>query len=142
MPSDRATQQIEARMARRTKALCIRPARRAIDLTRIDYGAAPGDAAGFLGAIAHDARRLLERRLSLLARSLRAGHAARLSPFPALLCALYLGWGLPAAAATASQGAPADPALPDYVPHQRTAGSVLGYTGMDTVEQMMAAWNE
>ena len=36
---------------------------------------------------------------------------------------------------------PVDPALPDYVPHRRIAGSMVGFTGMDTVEQMMGAWN-
>lgn len=36
----------------------------------------------------------------------------------------------------------ADPALPDYVPHSHVAGAVVGYTGMDTVEHMMAAWNQ
>lgn len=45
------------------------------------------------------------------------------------------------AAAADSQTVPVDPALPDYVPHERVAGSMVGYTGMDTVEQMMSAWN-
>ncbi|HEV2269863.1 MAG TPA: substrate-binding domain-containing protein [Steroidobacteraceae bacterium] len=34
-----------------------------------------------------------------------------------------------------------DPSLPDYVPHQPVSGSIVGYSGMDTVEHMMAAWN-
>ena len=41
----------------------------------------------------------------------------------------------------AAQQVPVDPSLPDYVPHQKVAGTVVGYSGMDTVEQMMAAWN-
>ena len=40
----------------------------------------------------------------------------------------------------ASPGA-VDPSLPDYVPHQPVSGSIVGYSGMDTVEHMMAAWN-
>jgi phosphate transport system substrate-binding protein len=66
------------------------------------------------------------------------------SLFAAFLGALYLsaGAGLPVAvAAVAPQEITADPSLPDYMPHQDVAGSVVGYTGMDTVEQMMAAWN-
>jgi phosphate transport system substrate-binding protein len=43
--------------------------------------------------------------------------------------------------ARAAPVVPVDPSLPDYVPHAQVAGSVVGYTGMDTVEQMMAAWN-
>lgn len=35
-----------------------------------------------------------------------------------------------------------DPALPDYLPHRQVAGIVRGYTGMDTVEQMFAAWSK
>jgi len=34
-----------------------------------------------------------------------------------------------------------DSSLPDYVPHVHVAGSIVGYTGMDTVERMFAAWN-
>jgi phosphate transport system substrate-binding protein len=60
--------------------------------------------------------------------------------FAAVVCALYTAWGSPAAAAE-PQAAPVDPALPDYVSRQHVAGSVVGYTGMDTVEQMMGAWN-
>jgi phosphate transport system substrate-binding protein len=41
----------------------------------------------------------------------------------------------------AARQVPVDPALPDYVPHQRVSGTVVGYSGMDTVEHMMAAWN-
>ena len=48
--------------------------------------------------------------------------------------------GLPMSAMAAPQ-VPVDPSLPDYVPQQKVAGSVVGYSGMDTVEQMMAAWN-
>ena len=58
-----------------------------------------------------------------------------------MVCALYTGWGSSIAAAAEPQAMPVDPSLPDYVPHQHLAGSVVGYTGMDTVEQMMAAWN-
>lgn len=58
-----------------------------------------------------------------------------------LSCALYLGCGLPIAGAATSQEVQVDPSLPDYVPHQHVAGSMVGYSGMDTVEQMMAAWN-
>lgn len=49
--------------------------------------------------------------------------------------------GLPLSVAAAQQ-APIDPSLPDYVPHQSVSGSVVGYSGMDTVEHMMAAWND
>ncbi|HEX7759131.1 MAG TPA: substrate-binding domain-containing protein [Caulobacteraceae bacterium] len=52
----------------------------------------------------------------------------------------------PAAAQPAPQAAPvavaADPALPPYVPGAPVSGSVSGATGMDSVEQMMAAWTE
>jgi len=41
----------------------------------------------------------------------------------------------------AAQQVPVDSSLPDYVPHQQVSGSVVGYSGMDTVEHMMAAWN-
>ncbi|HEV2443369.1 MAG TPA: substrate-binding domain-containing protein [Steroidobacteraceae bacterium] len=41
----------------------------------------------------------------------------------------------------AAQQVPVDPSLPDYVPHQPVSGSMVGYSGMDTVEHMMAAWN-
>lgn len=34
-----------------------------------------------------------------------------------------------------------DASLPDYVPRARVSGTVVGYSGMDTVERMMAAWN-
>ena len=61
--------------------------------------------------------------------------------FAAVTCALYATWGSSIARATEPQTVPVDPALPDYVPHQHVTGSVVGYTGMDTVEQMMAAWN-
>lgn len=46
------------------------------------------------------------------------------------------------AGASAAPLVPVDPSLPDYVPHQQVSGSVVGYSGMDTVEKMMAAWNE
>lgn len=45
----------------------------------------------------------------------------------------------PASAATPRSIA-VDASLPDYLPHSRVSGTV-GYTGMDTVERMMAAWN-
>lgn len=53
---------------------------------------------------------------------------------------LALSLQLAAHAATAPV-LPVDPSLPDYVPHSHVAGAVIGYTGMDTVEHMMAAWN-
>jgi phosphate transport system substrate-binding protein len=43
--------------------------------------------------------------------------------------------------ARAASAVPVDPSLPDYVPHQQVSGSIVGYSGMDTVEHMMAAWN-
>lgn len=46
-----------------------------------------------------------------------------------------------AAAAATSAAVTADPSLPDYVPQQHVAGIEVGFTGMDTVERMMAAWN-
>jgi phosphate transport system substrate-binding protein len=48
--------------------------------------------------------------------------------------------GLSISVAAAQQIA-VDPSLPDYVPHQPVSGSIVGYSGMDTVERMMAAWN-
>ncbi len=45
-------------------------------------------------------------------------------------------------AAAAAQAVPVSPSLPDYVPRARVAGHVTGVTGMDTVEAMMAAWNQ
>lgn len=59
----------------------------------------------------------------------------------AVVCALCTGWGSLIAAAAEPQTVRIDPSLPDYVPRQHVAGNVVGYTGMDTVEQMMAAWN-
>jgi phosphate transport system substrate-binding protein len=47
----------------------------------------------------------------------------------------------PPARAFAAAVVAADPSLPDYVPRAHVVGSVVGYTGMDTVEHMMAAWN-
>jgi phosphate transport system substrate-binding protein len=65
---------------------------------------------------------------------------------PRALVATPLILGLAALARLAGVSAaplvPVDPSLPDYVPHQRVSGSVTGYSGMDTVEKMMAAWNE
>lgn len=61
--------------------------------------------------------------------------------FAAVVCALYTVWGSPTAAAAEPSVMPVDLSLPDYVPHQHVAGSLAGHTGMDTVEQMMAAWN-
>ncbi len=57
----------------------------------------------------------------------------------ALASVLTLSLGL--SAPTAAQQVAVDPSLPDYVPHQQVAGQVVGYSGMDTVERMMAAWN-
>lgn len=45
------------------------------------------------------------------------------------------------AVAANSGTVPVSPSLPDYVPHRHVQGSVVGYTGMDTVEHMFAAWN-
>src|SRR6185437_8766540 len=53
---------------------------------------------------------------------------------------LTLSSGLPMSVAAAQQ-VPVDSSLPDYMPHQSVAGTVVGYSGMDTVEHMMAAWN-
>lgn len=53
---------------------------------------------------------------------------------------LTLGSGLSMPVAMAQQ-VQVDPSLPDYVPHQPVAGSIVGYSGMDTVEHMMDAWN-
>ena len=61
--------------------------------------------------------------------------------FAAIVCALHAGCGSPVAGAAQPRGAAVDPALPDYVPHGQVAGSMVGYTGMDTVERMMGAWN-
>ncbi|MDE2261182.1 MAG: substrate-binding domain-containing protein [Gammaproteobacteria bacterium] len=58
----------------------------------------------------------------------------------AWLCAASLSLGL-STPVPAAQQVSVDPSLPDYVPHQEVAGSVVGYSGMDTVERMMAAWN-
>jgi phosphate transport system substrate-binding protein len=46
------------------------------------------------------------------------------------------------AAVAAADPAAVDPSMPDYVPHAQVSGHVTGLTGMDTVEHMMAAWNE
>ena len=72
------------------------------------------------------------------ARSARA--VRRPLSWAAFASVLTLSLGLSTPVAAAAQVL-ADPSLPDYVPHQDVAGSVVGYTGMDTVEQMMAAWN-
>jgi phosphate transport system substrate-binding protein len=58
-----------------------------------------------------------------------------------VLLAQYAIFISPAWAAAASAAVGVDPSLPDYLPHRHVAGSVVGYTGMDTVERMMAAWN-
>jgi phosphate transport system substrate-binding protein len=73
--------------------------------------------------------------------SLSASRARRraLSAASLLLC-LAAAARLPAPAAAAPL-VPVDPSLPDYVPHRQVSGSVVGYSGMDTVEHMMAAWN-
>jgi phosphate transport system substrate-binding protein len=73
--------------------------------------------------------------------SLSASRARRraLSAASWALC-LAAAARLPAPAA-AGPLVPVDPSLPDYVPHRQVSGSVVGYSGMDTVEHMMAAWN-
>jgi phosphate transport system substrate-binding protein len=53
-----------------------------------------------------------------------------------------LAWMLAGAARPAAQPAAADPALPGYRPGAAVSGRLVGRTGMDTVEAMMAAWNE
>jgi phosphate transport system substrate-binding protein len=75
----------------------------------------------------------------LSARLPRASRRALLAPALALCLATALQLALPVRAAAAVS---VDPSLPDYVPHQQVSGTVVGYSGMDTVEQMMAAWNE
>lgn len=79
-------------------------------------------------------------------RSSRAGHRARPWTALALCAAAAVQMPLAARAAQSAATIPAsvvavDPSLPDYVPHRQVSGSVVGYTGMDTVERMMAAWN-
>src|SRR6185312_3936305 len=37
---------------------------------------------------------------------------------------------------------PIDPALPPYRPASKVLGKIAGVTGMDSVEQMFAAWGE
>jgi phosphate transport system substrate-binding protein len=66
-------------------------------------------------------------------------HRRALSAASVVLC-LAAAPQLPLPARAASP-VPVDPSLPDYVPHQPVSGSIVGYTGMDTVEQMMAAWS-
>ena len=56
------------------------------------------------------------------------------------VAALAVSLVLPMAASAAPQ-VPVDPSLPDYVPQHEVAGRVVGYSGMDTVERMMAAWS-
>lgn len=75
---------------------------------------------------------MTRKGITLPARSRYAAVAVLLSQLAVLSA------HLPAAA---SQAMPVDPSLPDYVPQRQVAGDVVGYTGMDTVEQMMAAWN-
>jgi phosphate transport system substrate-binding protein len=74
----------------------------------------------------------------LLARPLRAARRSLSTAALATLLTLSAGLSMSVAAA---QPVPVDPSLPDYVPHQPVSGSVVGYSGMDTVEHMMAAWN-
>lgn len=117
-----------------------------------------GDAAGFPEWRRSGCPLTIRKGTPLPVPSLRAGSAAPFSQvhtprrsaarlrrrglvLAAVVCALYTGSGSPIATAAEQQAVPVDPALPDYVPHQHVAGSVVGYTGMDTVEQMMAAWN-
>lgn len=68
----------------------------------------------------------------------RAGRSALRAA--ALVLSLAAGFQL-AAPARGAALVPVDPSLPDYVPHRQVSGSVVGYSGMDTVEHMMAAWN-
>ena len=111
----------------------------------------PGLLAGFPGRCRFGRPPTNSRKgISLSARPLRA---VRRSPSWAALATilarslatslaavLALSSGLSMSAAAAQQ-VPVDPSLPDYVPHQSVSGSVVGYSGMDTVEHMMAAWN-
>ncbi len=74
----------------------------------------------------------------MLAQLLRAArHSLSRAALPTLLilCPLLL------LSVAAAQQVAVDPSLPDYVPHQPVSGSMVGYSGMDTVEHMMAAWN-
>jgi phosphate transport system substrate-binding protein len=98
-----------------------------------------------------------KKGIPLYARSLRAGFAAPFSQaftprrsashlrrglvLAAVACALCTGCASRTAAAAEPQAVSVDPALPDYVPRRHVAGSMVGYTGMDTVEQMMGAWD-
>jgi phosphate transport system substrate-binding protein len=75
-------------------------------------------------------------------RSACAGRRRAPTVFIAFRLALCLAAAFPLAAPVrAASRVPVDPSLPDYVPHRQVSGSVVGYSGMDTVEHMMAAWN-
>ena len=136
----------------------MRPVKKASHLTLIDYGAAPRGCSRLPSESPLTTPLTIRKGIPLYARSLRARFAAPLSQtlaprrsashlrrrvlvFAAVVCALYTGCGSLMAAPAESQGVAVDPALPDYVPHQHVTGSMVGYTGMDTVEQMMGAWN-
>ena len=70
--------------------------------------------------------------------AIRSSLARSLTALAATVTLLF-GFSAPVSAA---QEVAVDASLPDYVPHQQVAGSVVGYSGMDTVEKMMAAWND
>jgi len=63
------------------------------------------------------------------------------APYRTVIASLFVLAVQVPAGARAQAPTAADPALPDYAPRRQVAGSVVGYTGMDTVEDMMAAWN-
>jgi phosphate transport system substrate-binding protein len=99
--------------------------------------ARPGMRQACPGAVAFGARVPSPKGISLSDRSLRAFRRRLSCAASACAAALSLVLAAPVSAAQVS----VDPSLPDYVPHQKVAGNVIGYTGMDTVERMMAAWN-
>ncbi len=59
-----------------------------------------------------------------------------------IIIAAALAWALTGPRPAGAQVAAVDPALPDYQPDAAVTGRLVGVTGMDTVEAMMAAWNE
>lgn len=63
-------------------------------------------------------------------------------PRPLIKAGLTLVLALGVQGAASASPVRVDPSLPDYVSHHHVRGKVVGYTGMDTVERMFAAWNE
>jgi phosphate transport system substrate-binding protein len=64
------------------------------------------------------------------------------SAVAAIALAVLVCCGSATIAQTAAPVVAADPALPPYVPSASVSGALEGATGMDSVEQMMAAWAE